>query len=262
VDQLMETTEPQPSVTVAHPTNRVSGVASGIRRPDLREVSAVALTLGANAIVHRVLPHATHVPTNLVTAGAVIGIAKSAGASRADLGLDPADLAAGARVGCATAGALVAVVAAGGALPPTRGYFGDTRVTAVDDRRALYELLVRIPLGTALAEELLFRSGLTALFAQRRSWPAAVAASSVVFGLWHVLPTYDSLVSHPGADRVRTRAAHRAGAVASVVATTAIAGAAFAWLQRRTNSVLAPVLVHAALNASTYATGRVLARRH
>ena len=47
------------------------------------------------------------------------------------------------------------------------------------------------------------RSALTALFAQRHSWRTAVAVSAAVFGLWHVLPTVESIDSHPGrrADR-------------------------------------------------------------
>ena len=119
---------------------------------------------------------------------------------------------------------------------------------------------MRIPLGTALAEELLFRSALTALFAQRHSWRTAVATSAAVFGLWHVLPTVESIDSHPVGERIGASRAQRATAVAGVVASTALAGVAFSWLQRRAHSVLAPVLAHAVLNGSTYAAGRVLAR--
>jgi membrane protease YdiL (CAAX protease family) len=235
-------------------------VFSGSAWPDAREVTAVAWTFGANTLVHRLLPHHTHVPANLVAAGGVLALAVSAGASAADLGLDPAQLGRGARVGAAVGGALVAGVAVAAVWPPAHRWFGDARVTEVGRGRASYELLVRIPLGTALAEELLFRSGLTGLFARRRARNAAVLASSVVFGLWHVFPTYDSLDSHVAAGRVPARALHRATAVASVVASTALAGVAFSWLQRRAHSVLAPVLVHAALNSAAYAAGRRGAR--
>ena len=138
-------------------------------------------------------------------------------------------------------------------------FFADTRVSEVGHRRALYELALRIPIGTALAEELLFRSGLTALFAQRRPWPVAVATASALFGLWHVLPTVQSLDSNPAVGSVNAGPARTTGAVAGVVATTAVAGIGFSLLGRRARSVLAPVLVHATLNGATYAAGRVIA---
>jgi membrane protease YdiL (CAAX protease family) len=229
-------------------------------RPDPREVAALAIVFGTNAVVHRVLPHATHVPANLLAAGGVLALAATDGVDLRGLGLAPEDAGTGARTGALVGGALAATIAIAAATPAARGYFTDARVTDVGRARALYELLVRIPIGTALAEELLFRSGLTGLLARRRSWTVAMAASSAVFGLWHVLPTVDSLDSHPAGDRLQQRRAHAAGGVAGVVATTALAGAALGLLQRRTRHVIAPVIVHAVLNGSTYAATRFVAR--
>ena len=126
----------------------------------------------------------------------------------------------------------------------------------VSDRRVAYELFVRIPLGTALAEELLFRSALVALFSQRHTPRGAALASAAVFGLWHVLPTVDAIDTHPAGERVATRS-QRVTATAGVVASTAFAGLAFTWLQRHARSVLAPVVAHAVLNGSTYAASRL-----
>jgi len=227
---------------------------------DARELAALGVVFGANAVVHRVLPGATHVPANLLAAGGVLALAATAGVSVAELGLDPHRVGAGARAGAIAGAAIGAAVGAAIAVPATRGHFVDRRVGDVDRRRARYELLVRIPLGTALAEELLFRSGLTALFGRRRAWPVAVAASAAVFGLWHVLPTVESLATHPVGVRLAARRAHSAGAVAGVVATTAVAAVALSLLQRRAQHVLAPVLAHAVLNGSTYAASRFVAR--
>ena len=227
---------------------------------DTREVAAITWTFGANAIVHRVLPDATHIPANLLASGGVLGLALSSGASLAELGLQIEDLGRGARVGLIAGAAIAGGVALAVALPATRGHFTDRRVSEVGDARAAYELFVRIPIGTALAEELLFRGALTALFAQRHSWRTAVAASAAVFGLWHVLPTIESIDSHPVGARIGESRSQRATAVAGVVASTALAGVAFSLLQRRARSVLAPVIAHAALNGSTYAAGRLLAR--
>jgi membrane protease YdiL (CAAX protease family) len=226
---------------------------------DAREIAAIALTFSANAVVHRVLPDETHIPANLLAAAGALGFAAWAGASVDDLGVRSADLGTGARVGLVVSGAIVAGVGLAAALPRTRVFFADSRVSEVGHRRAFYELALRIPIGTALSEELLFRSGLTALFAQRRPWPVAVATSSALFGLWHVLPTVESLDTNPAVGPVHATRVRTAGAVAGVVATTAAAGVGFSLLGRRARSVLAPVLVHATLNAATYAAGRVIA---
>jgi membrane protease YdiL (CAAX protease family) len=237
-----------------------TAVPPTLRAPDAREVVAVAWTFGANVVVHRVLHHATHVPANLIAAGGVVGLAASAGASARDLGLVLDELPRGARLGLGAGAAIATGVALAAALPATRPQFADRRVSEVGGGRAAYELLVRIPIGTALAEELLFRSALPALFAQRHSARAAALASAALFGLWHVLPTVASIDSHPVGAQIGVTPSHRASAVAGVVATTAVAGLAFGWLRRRAGSVIAPAIAHAVLNASTYAAGRLVTR--
>ena len=66
---------------------------------DGRELAAVALTFSGNAVVHRVLPYAGHIPANLLTAGGVTGLALLAGASLDELGLSPAFARDGLRLG-------------------------------------------------------------------------------------------------------------------------------------------------------------------
>ena len=83
--------------------------------------------------------------------------------SAADLGLGRDRAARGLRVGLAATVPVVAVVAAGAALPATRRFFLDERATTGGTGYALYHTLVRIPLGTAVAEETLFRGSLLGL---------------------------------------------------------------------------------------------------
>jgi uncharacterized protein len=110
----------------------------------------------------------------------------------------------------------------------------------------VFETLVRIPLETALAEEVIFRGVLLALGLRSRSRGWAIVTSSVLFGLWHVVPRL-------GAPARDAYGRPDASATAAVFATTAIAGAGFAWLRLRAGSVLAPVLAHAALNMAAFA---------
>lgn len=92
-------------------------------------------------------------------------------------------------------------------------------------------VLFRIPIGTVLTEELTFRAVLDA---------ASPGSSPIFFGLWHI---------HP---------ARAAGdSVALTVVGTFFAGVLFSWLRRRSGSVLAPMMLHYAVNAS----GAILAVR-
>ena len=53
----------------------------------------------------------------------------------------------------------------------------------------VFNPLVRIPFGTVLLEETLFRGVLLALALRRWSVATAVIVTSAIFGLWHVVPT-------------------------------------------------------------------------
>jgi len=150
------------------------------------------------------------------------------------------------------------LLAVGVALPATRELFADRRVDEGSVAALLYATLVRIPLGTALLEETLFRGVLLGLGLRR--WPlrVAVAWSSALFGLWHVLPAgglsgYNPVV----ADAVHGPAG-RLVVTAAAVAATALAGLAFCWLRLRAGSLLAPVMLHAAANSVAYAAAWVV----
>ncbi|MDP9208401.1 MAG: CPBP family intramembrane metalloprotease, partial [Actinomycetota bacterium] len=162
--------------------------------------------------------------------------------------------------GLAAAAPVVAVVAIGAALPATRRFLaGDRRATTGGAGYALYHTLVRIPLGTAVAEEALFRGALLGLLSQRHPRARAVAVSSALFGCWHVLPTLDTMALNPLGETVGDRAG-TVGAVLASVAVTALAGLGFSWLRFRGDSVVAPVVVHAALNSSAFAAARLVSR--
>jgi membrane protease YdiL (CAAX protease family) len=108
-------------------------------------------------------------------------------------------------------------------------------------------------LGTALGEELLFRS--VALGVGLRRWSVAIAigGSSALFGLWHILPAIESHVSNSVATGVPV-----ALLVVATIGITGLAGAAFAGLRLWTGHVAAPIIVHAALNASALVAAAVV----
>jgi len=224
------------------------------------ELAAAGALLAWNAAVNRVVPSPAYVPANLAVAGLSLAAARRAGVSAAELGLDRQRAGRGLRVGLAAAAPVVAVVAIGAALPATRRFLvDDRRATTGGAGYALYHTLVRIPLGTAVAEEALFRGALLGLLTQRHPRARAVAVSSALFGCWHVLPTLDTLALNPLGATVGDRAG-TGGAVLASVAVTALGGLGFSWLRFRGDSVVAPVVVHAALNSSAFAAARLVSR--
>jgi membrane protease YdiL (CAAX protease family) len=215
----------------------------------LGAVAAGAATLGYSALLNRVLPPAVHVPGNLTAGAALATGARQLGVSVGDLGLAPRNAGRGARIGALVGVPIVGAIATAATRPSTQPLFADHRVRRLTERQARYEAAIRIPLGTALGEELIFRGALFGLLRRRHSTLTAVAVSSIVFGFWHVLPAIDGL--HPRDEETRV-ATHVAGTVA---ATTA-AGVGFCVLRLWSGSIIAPAIVHAMVNTSAFVAAR------
>jgi uncharacterized protein len=222
------------------------------------EVAAAALVLGYGVLLARVVPPAAYAPVNVAAACLAVLAVRRLGAGWRDLGLARDRMLAGLRLGALWLLPVAAGVAVVVALPATRGWFLDDSIVAADTGQVLYALLVKIPLGTALAEELIFRGALLGLFLQRhRPW-VAVGLSSAVFGLWHVISTIDRLGLNQAAAGAGGWA--RAAIVAGAVVFTAAAGVFFGWLRLRSGSVLAPWLAHTGTNMLAFAGARVAGR--
>ena len=221
------------------------------------ELGAAAAVLGYGVLVNRAIPHELYVPVNLAAAGAAVAAAHALGAGWRDLGLARDRVTAGLKLGGLTLIPIAVVVALGLAIPWTREFFRDTTILSASTAEAVYTLLLRIPFGTAMAEELIFRGALLGLFLQRhRPW-VAVLMSSAVFGLWHVLPTLNSLGTNPGVSGTAGNTLLQAGAVAVTVVATGVAGCIFSWLRLRSGSILAPWLTHTGFNSIGYLGSRL-----
>jgi uncharacterized protein len=195
-----------------------------------------------------------YVRVNLCATGAALAAAALSGLAPADLGLGRGRWLPGR-----TGYRLAATVAAGWLLiavvPAARPLLGDKRIASLDGRAAAYQALIRIPVGTALWEEIAFRGVLQA--ALRRVMPknAAIAVTSCVFGVWHIRPTLQALRANELAGaRGRTVAG-----VAAAVATTTAGGVLFSWLRERSGSLTAPILLHVATNSGGLVTAVAVA---
>lgn len=226
------------------------------------ELAAAVIVGASNLLLNRVVPRPLQVPAALAAAGGLVLLARHAGATASQLGLAREDVRQGLRTGLA-AGIPIGVVAALGAFVPwTAPFFRDERIVRADMLEAAHELLVRLPLATVVAEELIFRGALEAVFSQRRSAAGAALISAGMFGAWHVLPALDRIHSNPGISGVHGGSkAKQAMVVVSICATTSATGLALSWLRKRSASLIAPIVVHFAANAGGY-FGGWLAGRH
>ncbi|MDK1476773.1 CPBP family intramembrane metalloprotease [Streptomyces sp. 549] len=227
----------------------------------LREAAAPVAVLGVlgavNLLNNRWAPQAS-VPTSVAATAVVAAIGRGHAAGRRPAGPPaPGDARArrrrGLRYGGAAAGAVAAAYTVAAVLPATRPLFADDR--AEDTLPGvLRQALVDVPLGTVLLEETAFRGVLPAVLRQTCGPVGAEWASIALFGLWHVLPSGDLLTANPALTEVSTggRTPTRLGAAAGAVVTTAAGGAVFTLLRQRSGSLLAPALLHTALNSGGY----------
>jgi membrane protease YdiL (CAAX protease family) len=88
----------------------------------------------------------------------------------------------------------------------------------------------------------------------------AVAWSSALFGLWHVLPAGGLAGYNPAVAGALHGAGGQLLVTAAAVAASALAGVLLCWLRLRSGSLLAPVMLHTATNSLAYATAWALLR--
>jgi membrane protease YdiL (CAAX protease family) len=151
----------------------------------------------------------------------------------------------------------VAVVTTGYVLAATfrkgRDAMHDERVASLSGPRLMFQALVEVPFGTVLFEEIAFRAVLFSMLARRFGVVPAIIISSILFGLWHILP---SIGTHEQSAALGSVVGEgRRGnilAVALSVLTTSIAGVVFAGLRLVSGSVLAPMGLHWATNGMGY----------
>lgn len=197
-----------------------------------------AAAVAYNNVANRWPPfHAdAYVAVNVVFAGVVVGVgAWVLDIDRAAMGL----VWRAPWIGLAVAVAAACVVMVLLALERGRALLRDERLREVRGARAVYTVAIRIPIGTALVEEVVFRGVLLGSMLGEGT-ARALGVSSIAFGLWHVVPTMD------------LARANRLGwwVVPAGVVATGAAGALLGWLRIETGSIATPLIAHASINAA------------
>jgi membrane protease YdiL (CAAX protease family) len=234
-----------------------------LRRPGARPrdtafaVAACALLTWYNNLAGREDWHRRWYPAvNTAAAAAALSAAAAAGLTADELGLSRDKLAAGLRLGTATAAPVAAAFALAPVVPAARPLLGDKRVAGLSTRQLAYQVLLRIPVGTVGWEEIAFRGVLHAALRRVLTDRAAIAAESAMFGIWHIRPTAEAL----GANQLATGRTARIAGVTTVVAGTAAAGVLLSALRGRSGSLAAPVLLHLTANCAGPLASAVAAR--
>jgi membrane protease YdiL (CAAX protease family) len=231
--------------------------AHGWRRLLFVAALLVFLALWNNLLVARVPgPGDSYVVVNCVATVGLLVVARAWGLSWAELGLSWQRVPAGLRWG----GASFALVAAGYALvlavPLLRPLLVDARVADLEPGEITDKVLVRIPLGTVLWEEVAFRGVLLAALLRLLPVRSAVTVAAVAFGIWHIRPTLSGLAANDLVDGPVLRAL----AVLLACIGTAAAGVLFSWLRLRSGSLIAPMLLHLAANSLGTLAGAAASR--
>ncbi|GIM90971.1 CPBP family intramembrane glutamic endopeptidase [Paractinoplanes toevensis] len=220
-------------------------------RPRLRLallLGAVVLVLAAVNVADKFGPRHTGLVAGPVVALMLVLIARRAGLSWRDLGLSRRTLLPGLKYAVGAVLAVAAVYAIGIALPLTRPAFQDVRYH-LHPGAALMTAFIVVPLGTVLLEEIAFRGVLLGLINRHRGATWASITSSVLFGLWHILPSLRLNSANQAVGSVfGSGATGRVLAVLGAVAFTALAGLLLCELRRRSGSLLAAAALHWATN--------------
>ncbi len=222
---------------------------SGGGKPRAALVGSALLVAGLAAL---------NVADNLVSVGlwlapfaalVLLILARRSGLSWAQLGLARDKVRAGAIWAAGAIAAVALIYLAGVLLPVTRPAFLDARYH-FGVAGALVSALVVIPVGTILLEEVAFRSVLWGMLARHMPTWRVLVTSSVLFGLWHVLPSMHLASANRGVGEAMSGAGASAGilVVLGTVAFTTLGGVVAGELRRRSGSLLASAGMHWATN--------------
>ena len=219
---------------------------AAVRRARYRVFSGavVVALVGIN-----VINHALHPPwwVRALAGAGLLSAARLVGLSWSQLGLGRAGLRAGCLWGLGAIAAVAVVYTVGVLLPPVRPAFQDVRYD-LPLPGALRTAFVAIPFGTVLLEEVAFRSVLWGALARHaRPWQV-LGTTSVLFGLWHVIPALGVGETNRGVSQT-VGAAGSAALVVGTVALTTVGGLVFGEMRRRSGSVVASAGAHWATNA-------------
>lgn len=223
-------------------------------------VVLVAMVL-INIVNNRVAPQTHYLLWAFGGSVILLAIGLLDGNTWTDMGLGWAYLLPGLFWAAVTIGGVTAVYLIGASFKKSRSAFHDERIGELTGARMMFQALIEVPFGTVLLEEIAFRAVLFSMLCRRYGLVWAIVISSILFGLWHILPSVGTHEQNPALGSVVGEG--RKGnvlAIALSVLTTTLAGVVFVGLRIISGSVLAPMGFHWATNGLGYAFSWLLIR--
>ena len=219
----------------------------------------------SNVMANQVIPSWMYVPWNCgVAAILLVTAVRFDGRTTDQLGLSARKVPDGLRWGGTVSVGLLSVYLVGLALPFTRNLFEDDRAD-ISLGALAWQTLVMVPLGTVLMEEVAFRGVLPAMFRRRltryENGPLrADLLAALLFGFWHVLPSWNVNEVNPVFRDLLPGPLGRAAAITAGVVGTGAAGMGLSWLRNRSDSLVAPVTMHCSSNSLGYLLSWIVQR--
>lgn len=226
-----------------------------------QEMVLIVLILLYGTVLARLVPIKYHLLLNIGISAVAITLGLAFGLNYSDMGVSLKHILPGFLVAVAATIIIIMVTLFISVIPPLRHYFLGNNLAKASGKLIAFEAAIRIPFGTALVEEILFRGVLFGLFLVHYNAATAIIASAIIFGFWHIFPTINSLERNKVmAAKMKGLKARKTGAVMGTVIITGFAGLIFGWLRLIAGSIIAPWLVHWSINASGV-IGVAVARR-
>jgi len=224
-------------------------------------VVVILALLVLNIVNNRLAPQTHYLLWSFGGSVGLLAMGLLDGNSWTDMGLGLHYLVPGLAWAALCIGGVTVVYVIGSAFKRTRVAFHDERMSDLTGSRLMFQALVEVPFGTVLLEEIAFRAVLFSMLVRRYGLVWGIVGSSVLFGLWHVLPSIGTHEQNPALGSV-VGSGRRGNilAVALSVLTTTIAGVVFAGLRMVSGSVLAPMGLHWATNGLGYGFSWLLIR--
>lgn len=192
-----------------------------------------------------------YVAGNLIATSVGLAWARRSGYEWRDLGLARDDARKGLKMGVGVAAAASVTALLLREHERARGILNDERLHDVTDREARFRLLVRFPLGTALFEEVWFRSILPAAL-REHGVKRPELVSMAAFAAWHLIPTAAAINANEGGSSMSKGQKSLLVIGGSVAA--GLGGLGFAAMRKATSSLVAPWVAHATFNGLSFWT--------
>jgi membrane protease YdiL (CAAX protease family) len=163
-----------------------------------QELTLVVLILLYGTVLARLVPKKYHLYLNIFITSVAIMMGFAFNLTLNQMGLGLRHILPGIFVAVAFSVIITIAMLIISAIPLLRHFFLGDDLAHASGKLIAFEAAIRIPLGTALVEEILFRGVLLGLLLQNHSVVSSIVISSIIFGLWHIFPTINTLESNDG----------------------------------------------------------------